>query len=313
MKVMVTGAAGFIGSHITVELSKAGHEVHAIDALIETTYSAEIKKMRWTQMKSLQNVEFSQLDLSETDISNLLIDIDVVINLAAMPGLRKSWEEFPKYLSSNVQLTQNILQGISQNPKVKLVQVSTSSVYGLYAKCDELGEIKPVSPYGVTKYSAEELIRAYAANFDFSYCILRYFSVYGPGQRPEMAYARFIQQINDGAPIDVYGDGHQIRTNTFISDCVNGTMQALDHFENGGIYNISGDYEISLLDAIRIIEKHLGLRAKINFMPKIIGDQLETKGDHTKATKSFGYNPQIEPLEGLGIQVSAFKKGQFFI
>ena len=312
MKVLVTGAAGFIGSHITRELSQSGYEVLAIDALIETTYSAEIKKRRWSQMQSLRNVQFSNLDLSQIDISNLLQGVDVLINLAAMPGLQKSWEEFPKYLSSNVQLTQNILQGICKNPQIKLIQISTSSVYGLYAKCDEFGEIKPVSPYGVTKFAAEELIRAYAANFDFQFCILRYFSVYGPGQRPEMAYAKFIQRISDGLPIDVYGDGQQIRTNTFITDCVHGTLNAIERFKNGETYNISGDFEVSLLEAISIIENHLGSRAVINFQPKVYGDQLETNGDHSKATLEFDYVPKIKPFEGLELQVKAFKNGQFF-
>jgi nucleoside-diphosphate-sugar epimerase len=309
----VTGGAGFIGSHLTKELSKAGHLVHSVDALIDTTYSADIKKKRWSQMHGLPGVTLSHLDLSKIETHDLLRDIDVVVNLAAMPGLQKSWEEFPKYLSSNVQLTQNILEGISKRPNIKLIQISTSSVYGLYAKCDENGDIKPISPYGVTKFAAEELVRAYAANYDLDYCILRYFSVYGPGQRPDMAYAKFIQSISAGTPIDVYGNGQQIRTNTFITDCISGTMNAISSFENGNVYNISGNFSISLLEAISIIEEQLGKRAQINFLARALGDQQETLGDHKKATSAFKYNPSIEPNEGLEIQVQAFRKGEFFL
>ncbi len=313
MRILVTGAAGFIGSHLTSQLSRSGYYVHAVDALMETTYSSDTKKKRWAEMQGLKNVEFSVLDLSKVDLRNTLRGINVVINLAAMPGLQKSWEDFPQYLSSNVQVTQNILQALRYSPNTKLIQISTSSVYGLYAKSDENGDIKPISPYGVTKFAAEELVRAYAANFEIDYCILRYFSVYGPGQRADMAYAKFINRISQGLPIEVYGDGNQIRTNTFVTDCVQGTIDALDRFKSGKVYNISGEFEISLLDAISTIEDQLGTRAKLEFRPRAIGDQLETRGDHTQARLDFDYSPKIKPLEGLKIQVDAFKADQFFI
>jgi nucleoside-diphosphate-sugar epimerase len=186
------------------------------------------------------------------------------------------------------------------------VHISTSSVYGRVATGDESSPTIPYSPYGVTKLAAENLIRAFADNSCLDFNILRYFSVYGPDQRPDMAYSRFISAIYNDETINLYGDGTQSRTNTYISDCITATVMTIEAGLTNTIYNIAGLDEVNILTVISILEEILGKKAKVNLLPGRTGDQLITKGNIDKLNKDTGFEPQIGIRQGLENQVNHF-------
>jgi nucleoside-diphosphate-sugar epimerase len=182
-----------------------------------------------------------------------LEEVDVVIHAAAMPGLMLSWDNLELYSSCNILGTQRLVEGILKvNEKIKLTNISTSSVYGKIASGDETSILKPSSPYGVTKLAAEKIIEAYAENYKLEYTTLRYFSVFGPGQRADMAYSKFIHAIENELPLTVYGDGLQTRTNTYVSDCVEATIQISSQTYSNEIFNLSGEEKINVLEVIAI-------------------------------------------------------------
>lgn len=307
MKIVVTGAAGFIGSNLVKKLSEIGHSVLGIDALIDTTYSKELKQTRWSNLATIQNVKLQKIDMRTDKLEPLLNNSDLIFNLAAMPGLEDSWLNFELYQSCNINATQKLLEAIDNiNRKVRLIHISTSSVYGKFADGVEGTEKIPSSPYGVTKLAAENLIRAYASNSTFDFNILRYFSVYGPGQRVDMAYSKFINSIYLGNAINVYGDGTQSRTNTYIDDCVNATIAVMKNGENRSIYNVSGVEEIDILSSIKIIEELLSKKAKINYLSSRSGDQILTRGNIKKLIEDTGFVPKIGIREGLKYQVEHY-------
>jgi UDP-glucuronate 4-epimerase len=312
MKYLVTGAAGFIGSNLVLELVSQGHQVIAVDALIETTYSAEIKYARWEILKKVDGVEFIEKNLTIGALDEIIEPVDFIVNQAAMPGLMKSWSDIKMYSDSNIVIVGNILNSIKKFPGKRLVHISTSSVYGKSAVGDETTEAKPYSPYGVTKLAAEKLITAYRSNFELDFVILRYFSVYGPGQRPDMGYSIFIDKISQNIEFELYGDGSQTRTNTYIDDCVRGTVLASQNAKNGEVYNIAGKDEVSVSEALEILENEIGNKAKIKFLPTRPGDQTSTKGTTTKAFKDFNFLPRTSIKAGLKAQVAAYKTNSLF-
>ena len=307
MNIVVTGAAGFIGSNLVKKLASEKHSILCIDALIDTTYSKKIKQTRWLELASIPGIELHKVDMSKISLEPLLHNVDVIFNLAAMPGLVDSWADFDLYLNSNITATQKLLQSISTIDRdIKLIHISTSSVYGKIATGDESTELIPFSPYGVTKLAAENLVKAYADNSSFKFNILRYFSVYGPEQRTDMAYSKFIDAIHFGKPINVYGDGKQSRTNTYIEDCINATISVMNVGVDRSIYNISGTDEIDLITAIKIIEEAVGKKAILNFLPPRNGDQLITRGNIAKLIRDTSFIPRIGIREGLKYQVQHF-------
>ena len=310
-KIIVTGAAGFIGSHLSRSLAEQGYYVIAIDALLESTYSKEIKQKRFEALQLNPRIECHTRDLTQSTLDDFLIDVKAIINLAAMPGLSTSWTRFPEYLNCNILLVQKLLNS-AINKSIRFIHVSTSSVYGKYALGDESAPLNPISPYGVTKLAAENLVKSYGELYDMDYIILRYFSVYGPGQRPEMAYAKFIADLATGKEISIYGDGTQSRTNTYIDDCVAATISALQMGTSNSIYNICGKEQISLIKSLEVIAAELEATPKIRFLEKINGDQVATNGNSTLAAKELDFNPKINIEEGLKRQVVAFKSGSFF-
>jgi nucleoside-diphosphate-sugar epimerase len=312
LKYLVTGAAGFIGSHLALELVSQGHQVIAVDALIDTTYPASVKKERWNLLKNVQGIELIEKDLTNGLYDQILEPVDIVINEAAMPGLTKSWTDIKMYSDSNLVVVGEILKSMRKFPEKRLVQISTSSVYGKNAIGDEKEKTEPYSPYGVTKLAAENLIKAHAANFGLNYTILRYFSVYGPGQRPDMAYSIFIDKISRNLEFEIYGDGTHTRTNTYIDDCVRGTIEASQKAKNGEIYNISGKQEISVMKILELLEQEIGNQPRIKHLATRPGDQTSTKGNTIKAFKDFGYEPRIDVLQGLKNQVVAYKNKTLF-
>jgi UDP-glucuronate 4-epimerase len=314
VKYLITGAAGFIGSHLVKRLLESGHEVIAVDALIDSTYGAIVKRDRFRALENLKSdgLTLIQKDLRFDSLSAEIEECDAVINLAAMPGLPLSWEEFDLYLSCNVVAVERLIQSFREVGPRRLIHISTSSVYGRYAVGDESQTLNPCSPYGVTKASAEMLIRGYQSIFDLNATILRYFSVYGPGQRPDMAYSKFIRAISEGEPIYVHGDGHQLRSNTYITDCVDATISAIANGRAGEAYNIAGSEDRSVLESISIIESHLNKKADLRFTSSVAGDQQNTKGITLKASSDLNFQPRVSLEEGLSRQINAYFKRSFF-
>jgi nucleoside-diphosphate-sugar epimerase len=310
MKCLVTGAAGFIGSHLCEKLLEAGHEVWGIDAFIPY-YAEHVKRDNLSQAVRSKHFHFQELDLRREPLEGAVRDVETIYHLAAMPGLMKSWADFDGYSTCNLQATQRLLEAVKQSSRGLrlLLQISTSSVYGRHASGDESLPTRPVSPYGVTKLAAEHLCQAYAENYGIPLVILRYFSVYGPRQRPDMAYHLFIDALLRRQPITIYGDGTQVRGNTYIDDCVAATLAASEA-KPGEIYNVGGGEIASILEIVRKLEAISGLRAVLQHGPSRPGDQQRTFADTAKLRSDFGWEPCTSLNEGLARQWE-WQKSQF--
>jgi len=303
VRIVVTGAAGFIGSTLAEALVAGGHEVVGLDAFIDY-YPRPMKEANLAGLAKTPGFRFQELDLRTAELDPWLDGADAVIHEAAMAGLMRSWTDLELYASCNILGTNRLIEAALRNGIGRFVLASTSSVYGTEAVGDEDSRLEPSSPYGITKLAAEKLVLAHAASSGLPGTIIRYFSIYGPRQRPDMAYHRFIEAMLDGQPITVFGDGEQTRSNTYIDDAVAGTLLALERGVVGGIYNIGGGRTVSLNDAIGLIAGHLGVEPRIQREPARRGDQRHTSADIGRARAVLGYAPTIEPAEGLGRQVA---------
>lgn len=303
-KLLVTGAAGFIGYEVAKRARRAGYEVTALDAVLGGLYPADEKRERFDSLASEPGITVREEDLRLIDWEASGLSFDYVINLAAMPGLALSWSEFDLYRSCNLDSVARLLAAAETWPLKKFVQISTSSVYGLNAVGDENIALNPVSPYGVTKLAAENLLLAYFRTNQFPVSILRYFSVYGPGQRPDMAYRKFIHKALSGEPITVFGDGSQSRTNTYIDDVAETTVSAISAGEPGEAYNICGSEETTLMDAVSFIIKETQSSSPLVFEPRVPGDQDRTAGDSSKAEKELGFKPMTSLHDGLRKEIA---------
>jgi nucleoside-diphosphate-sugar epimerase len=302
MKCLVTGAAGFIGSHLCERLLQAGHAVRGVDAFIPY-YPRAVKEANLAGPRAYRWFDFRAADLRTDAADDLLDDVEVVFHLAAMPGLPRSWTDFDLYDGCNVTATQRLLEAARGSAILqRFVYASTSSVYGRFASGDESLPLRPISPYGVTKLAAENLCRAYAEEQGLPLVALRYFSVYGPRQRPDMGYHKFVAALLTGQPIIVYGDGQQVRGNTYVADCVEATALAVQATP-GETYNVGGGEAVALWDVIRKLEVLTGCRADIHRQPPRSGDQRSTHADTTKLTRHLGWKPKIGLDEGLARQV----------
>ncbi len=300
-KILVTGAAGFVGSRLTETLANQGHNVVALDCFLPDLYSAAIKKDRFAYLTTLPNVTGMVADLRVDNLTSIG-PVDVVINEAAMPGLTKSWEDLQLYVDNNLHALDRLIRATTSDSLQKFIQISTSSVYGRIATGSEDSPTDPYSPYGVSKLAAEKLGFAHLDNFGLPFTVLRYFSVYGPGQRPDMAYHRFLEKAKTGGTVTVYGDGEQRRTNTYIDDCVAATIAAIDHAEPGDTYNISGTQSVSINEAIETVRAVTGAKLPVDYQPVRPGDQKETRGDISKAQRVLGYEPTWALHDGLAAQ-----------
>ncbi|MER3414812.1 MAG: nucleotide sugar epimerase [Gemmataceae bacterium] len=302
MRCLVTGAAGFIGSHLSEELIRRGHEVRGVDAFIPY-YPHSFKERNVAWLRQQRGFELRQLDLRSDDLDGLLEGVEIVFHIAAMAGLMKSWTDFDGYWTCNVQATQRLLEAWRHEGQHvrRLLLASTSSVYGKYAIGSEDMPTRPVSPYGVTKLAAEHLCRAYLDNFGAPIVILRYFSIYGPRQRPDMGYYRFIEALLRDQEIIVYGDGQQVRGNTYISDCIEATLLAVEA-RPGEVFNVGGGETATVWDILRRLERLSGRSFRVRQEPERPGDQRYTFADTSRLKQQFGWQPKVGLDEGLARQ-----------
>jgi UDP-glucuronate 4-epimerase len=304
-KVLVTGAAGFIGSHLSEALLAEGHDVVGIDPFIPY-YPRPIKEQNIAAARANGRFTFLEADLRATDLTRAVEGCSTIYHLGAMPGLMKSWSDFDLYMTCNIQATHRLLEAARAAKVAHVIHISTSSVYGKEATQGEDAPLTPFSPYGVTKLAAEQLCRAFEANFGMPITILRYFSVYGPRQRPDMAYNILIRALLKGEPFTMFGDGEQTRSNTFVADCVKATMLAGKHRDKavGQVFNVGGGEIVSLNDVVRRLEKLTGKTAVIDRKPPRPGDQKHTSANIEKARKILGYNPTFGFDDGIAAQVA---------
>ncbi|MEO1433046.1 MAG: NAD-dependent epimerase/dehydratase family protein [Cyanobacteria bacterium J06633_8] len=302
-KNIVTGVAGFIGSHIAETLLKKGEEVIGIDEFNDY-YDPFFKNKNVTFLRTYDNFELIEADIQFVDWNSLLKDVDVVYHQAAQAGVRASWGQgFRFYTERNISATQVLLEAAKDAKNLKrLVYASTSSVYGdaETLPTSELICPKPVSPYGITKLAAERLCGLYHKNFGVPFVALRYFTVYGPRQRPDMAFHKFYKAVIDDEAIPVYGDGLQTRDFTFVSDAVAANLAAATVDDAvGEIFNIGGGSRVVLKEVLQTMEEIVGKPIKRNHIEKAMGDARHTAADVSKAKRILGYQPQVSLREGL--------------
>jgi len=305
----VTGAAGFIGSHLCERLVADGHDVIGADRFSDY-YDPKLKKLNAAALNKLAGFELSELNLASDDLEELFQGVDIVFHLAAQAGVRASWgDKFETYVTDNILATQRLLEAARNTELQKFVFASTSSVYGNAETLptSESSPLKPISPYGLTKLCAEQLATLYMSQLGVPLTTVRYFTVYGPRQRPDMAFTRFMRAISSGMPIEVYGDGTQTRDFTFAGDAVEATINAGLYGPNGDTFNIGGGSPISVMEVITILEELIGRSATLNFIDRQPGDARHTASDISHARSLLQYEPSTELRDGLLEQVRWFE------
>ena len=304
-RVLVTGTAGFIGSHLSERLIAMGHTVVGVDCFTDF-YARSLKEANLVRLLDHSSFRFRELDLSIDDLDGLLEGVDVVFHLAAQAGVRGSFgESFATYLRNNLYATQRLLEAAVVDPVRAFVYASSSSVYGnapLYPTSEETPR-RPVSPYGMTKAATEDLTATYYRCFGVPVVGLRYFTAYGPRQRPDMAFSRFLRAILHGEPLTLLGDGTQVRDFTYVDDIVAGTIAAARHGRGNRAYNIGGGRSVQLITAIQTIERLAGRRARLQQAPPQLGDAYRTGCDCGLAVSELAYAPQTLLEDGLAAQL----------
>lgn len=300
---VVTGAAGFIGSHLTEALLLRGDQVVGIDHFNDY-YSPELKRQNIASFINHPNFQLIEGDIQFLDWNLLLQDVDVVYHQAAQAGVRASWgSSFRSYTERNISATQVMLEAAKDAKNLKrFVYASTSSIYGNAETLptSELVPPQPVSPYGITKLAAERLCGLYYDNFGVPFCALRYFTVYGPRQRPDMGFHKFFKAAIEGNAIDIFGDGQQTRDFTFVSDTVAANLAAgATDAATGEIFNIGGGSRVVLSDVLDMMEVVMGKPIARNHIDQARGDARHTAADVTKARTLLGFETQVSLETGL--------------
>ena len=309
MRVVVTGAAGFIGSHLSERLLAARHEVVGIDCFADY-YEREWKEKNLEASRSHDRFQFEEADLVDAGLGPLLADAEVVYHLAGQPGVRPSWgNQFDRYVRDNIIATQRLLEALKEIPIKRLVFAGSSSVYGDAEKfpTKETALPRPVSPYGVTKLAAEHLTHLYTRNFGIPAVSVRYFTVYGPRQRPDMAFSRFMHALIAGEDIEVFGDGEQTREFTYVSDAVDGTIKASSADVVGQIFNLGGGSRVTVNKVLATLEEISGMTVRRQNLPAAPGDPRHTGASINLARERLGWEPRVSLREGLAKQWEWFR------
>ncbi len=300
-KVVVTGAAGFIGSHLCDRLLADGHEVVGIDCFSDY-YERARKKRNIEAARAHEKFTLVELDMVDGDVARAVRGAEVIFHLAGQPGVRPSWgDHFDRYVHDNIVATQRLLEAVRESSVQRLVFASSSSVYGdaEMFPTKESALPRPVSPYGMTKLAAEHLVFVYTRNFGVPATSLRYFTVYGPRQRPDMAFDRFMEALVDGEEIEIYGDGEQTREFTFVGDAVEGTVKAASSAVVGQVINLGGGSRVTVNRVLDTLEDISGMKARRRYMPAAPGDPRHTGASINMAREKLGWEPRVSLREGL--------------
>jgi len=310
MKCIVTGAAGFIGSTLTKKLLDRGWEVVGIDNFADF-YPRSMKEMNLESIRGRESFQLVEEDLVTCELDPLFDGVDAVIHLAAQAGVRTSWgSEFRTYTDSNILATQRLLEASRGKALRRFVYASSSSVYGetQVLPLHEAAPVLPLSPYGVSKLAAERLCRLYWKNFDVPTISLRYFTVYGPGQRPDMSFHRFIKAMLTGGSFRIFGTGEQTRDFTFVEDAAEVTMNAITRGAAGGVYNIGGGNRVSLKEVVELMAALTSTKPDFQFQDFEKGDMMHTMADATLAREELGYLPRTDIEAGLKAEIDWLKR-----
>jgi UDP-glucuronate 4-epimerase len=289
MRYAVTGAAGFIGSHLAEALTSAGHEVVGFDCFTDY-YDQALKE------ENASGLDVRRVDLAEDELD--FTDLDGVFHLAGQPGVRSFGDVFPLYLRRNVLASQRVFEAAARDG-ARVVFSSSSSIYGAAERypTPEDTEPRPLSPYGITKLASEHLATAYAREFGLDCVTLRYFNAFGPRQRPDMAFTRIVFALAGGTRFDLYGDGAQSRGWTYVADVADATIAAMER--GAGTYNVGGAIEASMNETIALLEEISGRTLDVSREPAVPGDQRRTRADTTRIRSELGWEPRISLEDGL--------------
>jgi nucleoside-diphosphate-sugar epimerase len=301
VKCLVTGAAGFIGSHLAARLAELGHEVVGVDCFLDY-YPRTVKERNLRSLGGRPNARFLEQDLSRVELAPLLAGVDWVFHQAAQAGVRASWgRDFEIYALHNVLATQRLLEAARDAKVRRFVYASSSSVYGDTTDLPmrEQSLPRPISPYGVTKLAAEHLCWLYWRSYGLPTVSLRYFTVYGPRQRPDMAFHRFLKGALRGEEITLYDDGEQTRDFTFVSDVVAANLAAAEQGESGEVFNIGGGSEVSINHVLATIQRLCGRTLRVRREGRQKGDVRHTAADCTRARAALGFRPGVALPDGL--------------
>jgi nucleoside-diphosphate-sugar epimerase len=304
MKALVTGAAGFIGSTLTSSLLERGVDVIGLDCFTDY-YAREVKEDNLAAFRAHPRFTFVEDALQTVPLERVLDGVTHVYHLAAQAGVRRSWgDEFRVYTSHNVDATQRLLEAVKGRSIARFVYASSSSVYGDVAVIPmrEDAMVQPVSPYGVTKLAAEHLCNLYHANFGVPSVSLRFFTVYGPRQRPDMGFHRFIRAALSGTPITLYGDGEQTRDFTYVGDIVSALEAAGDRGRPGAVYNIGGGSRVSINQVLDLVGRLTGRTLSIERNPTQKGDMRDTFADTSRAQADLAFRPSHTLEAGLAAE-----------
>lgn len=309
MKALVTGSAGFIGSTLSERLVADGADVVGIDSFTDY-YPRALKEKNLDALRAHRGFRFVESRIQDADLASLLSDRTHVFHLAAQAGVRKSWgRDFSVYTTNNIEATQVLLEACVGRPLERLVYASSSSVYGDDAPMPMREEAlpQPVSPYGVSKLSAEQLCYLYFVNYGVPTVALRYFTVYGPRQRPDMGFHKFFRAVVEGRAIPVFGDGLQTRDFTFVADAVSATVAAATKGVPGRVYNIGGGSRVTLLEVLEMIGRITGRAPVLQHEPVQKGDMRHTYADTSRAQADLGFTPTVTLEQGLAAEYEWLK------
>src|SRR5437588_6982781 len=311
-RVVVTGAAGFIGSHLCERLLKDGHEVVGIDSFNDY-YERDRKEANLQNARKHPAFKLVEADLVTAGLSQALSGASVVFHLAGQAGVRPSWgSQFDRYVQANIVATQRLLETLRESPVKRLVFASSSSVYGdaEMFPTKESALPRPVSPYGMTKLAAEHLTFVYMRNFGIPATSLRYFTVYGPRQRPDMAFCRFMEALVDNEEIEIFGDGEQTREFTYVSDAVDGTVKAASADVVGQIINLGGGSRVTVNRVLDTLEDISRIKVRPLLPPAAPGDPRHTGASINLGRERLGWEPRVSLREGLTRQWEWFREAR---